>query len=56
MTKKSEKRPRPSQKPRVPDQCPSGFIKYEVVSGDTIFLLSRQLGVDEKALFNFLLR
>lgn len=33
--------------PRIPNQCPPGFFRYTVVPGDTIFLLSRQLGVDD---------
>ncbi|KUO53498.1 MAG: hypothetical protein APF76_11850 [Desulfitibacter sp. BRH_c19] len=31
----------------VPNQCPPGFFRYVVISGDTIFQLADQLGVDE---------
>ncbi len=45
--KRPRPKPQPPTNPRVPAQCPSGFFRYVVVSGDTIFLLARQLGVDE---------
>ena len=44
---KWEKKFKPFPPPRVPVDCPEGFFRYTVVKGDTIFLLSRRLGVDD---------
>jgi len=43
------------QMPRVPESCPSGYERYTVVRGDTMYRIARRLGVslDSIVLFNY---